>query len=233
MTEAEATGKIGTAAYRVPLLRRLLRVFLRALFQVIFHIICRIEIIGRENIPESGGYMIAHNHISLYEPPLVLAFWPQMPEAIAGSDVFERPGIGLLVRAYGAIPVRRGEYDRKVIDTMMAALKAGKPLSIAPEGGRSHETSLRQAQAGVAYMIDRAGVPVLPVGITGTTKNMLRRALKGQRPQLLMQIGQPFLPPPIAGKGEERRQARQDNADLVMRKIAELVPEDYRGIYAN
>ena len=61
---------------------------------------------------------------------------------------------------------------------------------------------------------------------------MLRRALKLQRPHLVMNIGEAFLPPPIEGRGEARRQARQANADLVMRKIAELIPEEYRGYYA-
>jgi 1-acyl-sn-glycerol-3-phosphate acyltransferase len=217
--------------FRVPLFTHIIRVVLRSIFSVIFRLICRVEIVGKKNIPNSA-YIIAYNHISLFEPPLILTFWPQIPEAVAGADVFERGAIGRLVQAYHAIPVKRGEYDRKVIDTMMAALAEGHPLAIAPEGGRSHETSLRQARAGVAYMIDRAGVPVVPVGITGTTKNMLRRALKLQRPHLIMKIGKPFTPPSIAGRGEVRRAARQENADLVMREIAKLIPKEYHGFYA-
>lgn len=220
------------APFRVPVARRLLRTALRIIFRGIFWLICRVEIHGAKNIPASTGYIVAYNHISLYEPPFILTFWPQQLEALAGADVFHRPAIGPLVRAYKAIPVKRGEYDRYVLDLMMAILDAKKPLAIAPEGTRSHEASLQQARAGVAYMIDRAGVPVLPVGITGTTKNMLRRALKLQRPRLVMNIGQPFTPPPIEGRGEVRRQARQANADLVMRKIAALVPMEYRGYYA-
>ncbi|MDA1329724.1 MAG: lysophospholipid acyltransferase family protein [Chloroflexi bacterium] len=196
-----------------------------------FHILCHIEISGLENVPLGSSYIIAHNHISLFEPPLVLSFWPEIPEAIAGADVFERPGQKIMVRAYRAIPVHRGEYDRLVIDTMLEVLTVGRPLLIAPEGGRSHVPGLRRARAGVAYLVDRANVPVVPVGIIGTTDDLLKRALRGKRPRLQMNIGKPFSPPPIAGRGKQRREARQGNADMVMERIAELIPEAYRGVY--
>jgi len=205
---------------------------LRGVFRQVFHVLCKIEINGLENVPRDEAYIVAHNHISLFEPPLVLAFWPVHPEAIAGADVFHRPGQKIMVRAYRAIPVHRGEYDRKVIDVMINVLASGRPLVIAPEGGRSHETALRRAQAGVAYLVDRAKVPVLPVGISGTTDDMLQRALRGERPHVTMNIGKGFLLPAIEGRGEARRKARQENADMVMEHIAKLIPENYRGVYA-
>jgi 1-acyl-sn-glycerol-3-phosphate acyltransferase len=145
--------------------------------------------------------------------------------------VFDRSIQKLFVRAYHAIPVHRGEYDRAVIDKMLQVLDSGRPLSIAPEGGRGHAPGLRQARAGVAYVMDRANVPVIPVGITGTTDDMLSRAIRGRRPLVQMHIGMPFILPSIEGRGEERRVARQRNADLVMQHIASLLPQDYRGIY--
>lgn len=222
-----------SSTYQVPLWLRLQRAILRGLFRPIFHLLCSIQIRGFENLPEDGGYIIAHNHISLFEPPLVLSFWPKAPEAIAGADVFHRPGQKILVRAYHAIPVHRGEYDRQVIETMMRVLAAGKPLVIAPEGGRTHKRALRRARAGVAYLVDRAKVPVVPVGISGTSDDMLKRALRAERPRLVMNIGEAFRLPPIEGRGEERRHARQRNADLVMQRIAVLLPEEYRGAYRN
>ncbi len=207
------------------------RSMLRGTFRQIFHILCKIELNGFENIPKGEAYVVAYNHISLFEPPLVMAFWPEIAEAVAGADVFDRPFQKFFVRSYKAIPVRRGQYDRKVIDVTLDVLEAGKPLVISPEGGRSHETSLRKAQVGIAYLVDKAKVPVLPVGISGTTDDMLKRAFKGKRPKLVMNVGEAFHPPPISGKGEARRQARQDNADLVMQKIAQLIPENHRGYY--
>ena len=207
------------------------RSMLRGTFRLIFHILCQIEIKGKENIPKNQAYIIAHNHISLFEPPLVLAFWPEIPEAIAGADVFDRPYQKYFVRAYQAIPVHRGEYDRRVLDRMLEVLAKGRPLVIAPEGGRSHEISLRRAQSGIAYIVDQANVPVLPVGISGTTDDMLKRAVKGQRPKLVMNIAPAMILPAIEGKGKERRESRQSNSDLVMKKIATMIPENYRGFY--
>lgn len=219
--------------YEVPWWLNWRRRFLRWLFRGIFQILCHVEVTGLENVPRDGAYIIAHNHISLFEPPLVLCFWPEVPEAIAGADVFHRPGQKILVRAYQAIPVHRGQYDRKVIDVMMQVLESGRPLMIAPEGGRSHRPALRQGQAGVAYLMDRAGVPVVPVGLVGTTEDMLKRALRAGRPRLQMRIGEPFTLPPIEGRGEARRRMRQANADLVMQHIADLLPPSYRGVYSD
>ena len=218
-------------SYRIPFGTRLFRATFAPLFRLAFRILCRINMDGKENIPKSGPYIIAYNHISLFEPPLLLAFWPTFPEAIAGADVFDRPGQKILVRGYGAIPVHRGEFDRKVIQDMMRALAANKPLMIAPEGGRSHKPGLRQGFAGVAYLMDRARVPVVPVGISGTSDDFGKRALRGQRPELTIRIGRPFVLPPIEGSGEQRRTARQANADLVMRHIAAQLPEEYWGLY--
>ncbi len=227
MDEAEQGEKI----YHVALAVRFRRWLLRAVFTRIFHLLYRVKIVGRENIPTRGGYIIAHNHISLFEPPFILAFWPIPPEAVAGADVFERPGQGIMVRAYGGIPLHRGDYDREVVETMLRLLRAGLPLMIAPEGGRSHNLGMRRAQPGVAYLMDRARVPVLPVAILGTSDDTLGRGLRGQRPPLEMRIGEAFVLPPIEGKGEARRAARQENADMVMRKIAALLPAKYHGAY--
>jgi 1-acyl-sn-glycerol-3-phosphate acyltransferase len=110
-------------------------------------------------------------------------------------------------------------------------LASGVPLMIAPEGGRGHAPGLRQARAGVAYLMDRARVPVLPVGVSGTSDGMLKHALRGKRPHLVIKIGEPFNLPPIEGRGGDRRLARQANADLVMRHLAAVLPEDHWGVY--
>jgi 1-acyl-sn-glycerol-3-phosphate acyltransferase len=177
--------------------------------------------------------MIAINHVSLFEPPLLLAFWPTAPEAVGAVDIWERPGQSLLARLYGGIQVHRGQYDRQLLDTMQAALLSGRPLLIAPEGGRSHQPGMRRALPGVAYVIEKANVPVVPVGVVGATDDFLSRALSGHRPQIEMRIGAPFRLPAVSGVGEARRESRQHNVDLIMMRIAELLPPEYRGVYAN
>jgi 1-acyl-sn-glycerol-3-phosphate acyltransferase len=219
--------------YEVPTRNRVARKILRPAFRGLFHILSSITITGLENVPRKGAYLIAINHISLYEAPFVVAFWPSEPEAVGASDVWNRTGQSTLVRLYGGIPVHRGEYDRKVVETMLVILRNGKPLLIAPEGGRSHKPGLRKAFPGVAYVMEKAGVPVVPVGIVGSTDDFLKRALRAKRPPLEMHIGKPIKLPAIVGSIEERRLTRQQNADLVMAHIAALLPYEYRGVYAN
>jgi 1-acyl-sn-glycerol-3-phosphate acyltransferase len=133
---------------------------------------------------------------------------------------------------YGATPVHRGLFDRELIDEMLTMLRAGMPLLIAPEGGRSHRPAMRRAKPGIAYIVEETGVPVVPVGIFGATDDFLKRGLRLERPRIGMRVGRPFHLPPLEGRGDVRRASRQCNADLVMRRIAELLPPEYHGVYA-
>jgi len=115
---------------------------------------------------------------------------------------------------------------------MIAILKSGIPLLIAPEGARSHEPGMRPAKPGIAYLIEKTNVPVLPVGLVGTTEDFWQRASRGKRPVLEMHIGKPLTLPAITSQGTERHADRQKNADLVMSYLAGLLPQEYRGVYA-
>ena len=218
--------------YRIPYRYRLSRPALKVIFQSVFRILSRVEVIGKGNIPYGKPYVAAMNHISIYDPPLVAAFWPEMLEIIGAADVFYKPGQGQLLKLYGVIPVHRGEYDRALLQRLIFIIKSGYPLLIAPEGGRSHVTAMRRALPGIAYIVEETGVPVVPVGLVGTTEDFWQRAKRGERPQLEMRIGASITLPPIREKGAARRGARQRNADLAMQHLAGLLPEEYRGVYA-
>jgi 1-acyl-sn-glycerol-3-phosphate acyltransferase len=92
---------------------------------------------------------------------------------------------------------------------------------------------MREAKQGIAFILEMAQVPVVPVGVVGTTDDFAEKAFSFKRPKIEMHIGKPFHLPPIEGKGAERREARQRNTDLVMGHIAALLPEEYRGVYAD
>ncbi len=218
--------------YRVPAQVRLGRAVMRPFFRGLLHVLSPVTIVGLQHVPASGAYLIAINHVSLYEAPFVLAFWPVAPEAAGAADIWNRKGQSTLARLYGGIPVRRGEYDRQLLETMLAVLKSGRPLLLAPEGARSHVPGMQRGMPGVAYLVEKTGVPVVPVGITGTTDDYLQRALHGERPRLSMNIGAPLYLPEITGKTDARREMRQKNVDEIMEHIAALLPEEYRGVYA-
>jgi len=221
-----------SAAYHVPFRFKISRPVTKAVFRGIFHLLGRVKVIGQENIPYGKPYVVAMNHVSIFDPPLIGAFWPEQLEIIGAADVFDKPGQGQILRIYGVIPVHRGDYDRVLLTKIIHIIKSGFPLLIAPEGGRSHVPAMRRAKSGVAYIVEQTGVPVVPVGLVGTTEDFWQRAKRGERPQLEMRIGRPINLPEITVKGNERHEARQQNADLVMRHLAGLLPEEYRGVYA-
>lgn len=219
-------------AYHVPLQFRISRPILKTVFRGIFHLLGRVIIKGKENLPHDQSYVVAMNHVSIFDPPLAAAFWPEQLEIIGASDVFEKPGQGLVLKMYGVIPVHRGDYDRTLFNKIISVIKAGYPLLIAPEGGRSHVPAMRRAKPGIAYIIEQTRVPVVPAALVGTTEDFWQRASRGDRPSLEIRIGKPITLPEITVKGNEKHEARQQNADLVMRYLAGLLPEEYRGVYA-
>ena len=219
--------------YHVPLKFKLSRPILKTVIRGIFRMLGPVKISGQENIPFGKPYIVAMNHVSIFDPPFAGAFWPEQLEIIGASDVFEKPGQGQLLRAYGVIPVHRGDYDRSLFAKIVSVIEAGYPLLIAPEGGRSHVTAMRRAKPGIAYIVEKTRVPVLPVGLVGTTEDYWKRGTRGERPLIEMRIGKPLDLPEITSKGAQKHEARQANADLVMNHLAGLLPEEYRGVYAD
>lgn len=219
--------------YNIPGIIRFNRLWMRPLFRGVFHLISQVHITGKDNVPKQGPYIAAINHLSLFEPPFMIAFWPKTLEAVGAVEIWSKPGQGILARLYGGIQVRRGEIDRQVIDKMQAALQAGKPLLIAPEGGRSHAPGLQRAKPGLAYIVSKTNVPVIPVGIVGSTDDFLEKALHAKRPRLEMRIGKPLQLPPVTSKGADKHAMLQRNVDQIMLAIAELLPSEYRGVYSS
>ena len=222
-----------TETYHVPFRFKISRPLLILGFRALFHVLAKVKVSGRQNVPVGKPYVIAMNHVSIFDPPFVASSWPEQAEIIGASDVFDRKGQGLILKAYGVIPAHRGEYDRPLFMRIISAIKAGYPLLIAPEGTRSHVPGMRRAMPGVSYIIEQTNVPVIPVGIVGSTEDFWQRGKRGEKPPIEMRIGKPIHLPEIMVKGKEKHEARQANADLVMRHLAGMLPEEYRGVYAD
>jgi 1-acyl-sn-glycerol-3-phosphate acyltransferase len=219
--------------YQIPLRIRINRMVLAVIFRLLFHLLGKVKISGKENVPNTGAYIIAMNHVSIYDPPLIVAFWPVLPEVVGAVEVWSKPGQSTLARLYGGIPIHRQQYDRESLLKVISALRARRPLVIAPEGTRSHRPGLQAGKPGIAYIIEKYPVPIVPVGIVGTTENFLDLALHFQRPKLEIRIGKPIQLEVAGDTRIERRATRQKNVDMIMRQIAALLPDAYKGIYAS
>ena len=127
---------------------RIVRPVAKAVFRGIFRTLARVRISGQENIPYGKPYVVAINHVSIFDPPFAGAFWPEQLEMIGASDVFEKPGQGQILKLYGVIPVHRGDYDRPLLTKVVSMINSGRPLLIAPEGDPFSHFRHATSQAG-------------------------------------------------------------------------------------
>lgn len=130
------------------------------------HLWYRLRIEGRENIPKHGAYVYASNHRSYADPVLVVISGRGHFSFMAKSELFEKPLFAWLIRTLGAFPVERGKGDTAAIEKAVESVKNGRNLLIFPEGTRSKDGRVGRGKAGVALIAARAGVDVIPVGIT-------------------------------------------------------------------
>ena len=155
---------------------------------------------------------------------------PRRLYPLAADKWRRKPVIGQLVASVGAISIRRGEVDRRALRRAVEALEQGKVLGIAPEGTRSKTGALQEGRAGAAYLACLTGVPLLPVGVIGVEK-VLGRLRRLRRPQVRVVIGRSFTLPPLLSKAGSRSKCLREYTTQIMLRIAELLPEEYRGVY--
>jgi len=202
---------------------------LRAIVNVLLGLIIHREYIGMENIPAEPPYILVINHLSVFDAPLLLTVCPHTIRAFAAAKHKRNPLYAAVLVMAGSIWVRRGEVDRKALQEALDVLKRGEALGMAPEGTRARGIyALQKGKTGAAYLATRAGVPVVPVGLTGT-EQIKRNLPRLRRTHVRVVVGKPFRLPE---SGRVRGQKLHEYTDLIMRRIAELLPEEYRGLYA-
>ena len=134
----------------------------------LFRLFLRMEVFGRENIPEEGPVVIASNHLSLLDPPILGAAATRKIHFMAKSELFKPAWFGALIRKLGAFPVKRGEMDREAIKTGLTILKENKVLAVFPEGTRSKDGELGRAGGGAFMMGVKRKAKIVPACIYGT-----------------------------------------------------------------
>lgn len=207
------------------------RQFYRWLARLVLNTLTHFEIIGEENIPKTGPFLVVGNHFNFADPVPVLAVLPQPLEFFAGT---QRPSAPLIAKwlpeLWKVYLVERGTGSRYALKAAEYIMQQNGVLGIFPEGGAWAQV-LRPARPGTAFVATRTSVPVLPIGLTGMP-DIFPALRRGERTRLTMRIGRPFGPFNITGKGRERREQLDEIGHQIMRQIAALLPPEKHGVYS-
>ncbi len=141
----------------------------RMILNFFFYCCLGLKVEGRENIPETGAIIVAPNHKSYWDPPVVgVAFSTRIIHYMAKEELFKNPIFGWVIRQFGTFPVKRGTVDRQAVRQAVRELKSGNPLGIFPEGTRIKREGLGRFHSGMASLALMTGTPVIPVAVLGT-----------------------------------------------------------------
>ena len=161
--------------------------FIKVFIYVLAKIFLRLEISGTENIPLNGPVVIASNHVSLLDPPIIGVASSRKIHFMAKQELFV-PSLGTIYRTLGAFPVRRGAADRNAIKYGIDLLLAEKVLAIFPEGTRSKNGQLGKAEPGALMMAGKARAVIIPTAVSGTNLRSSGRIW----PKVKVKFGKPI-----------------------------------------
>ena len=135
--------------------------------RVLMGAIARVTVKGAEHLARPGGYILASNHLSAWDPPFILSITPPRPKltVLAAAKWQKVAPLRLIFDAMDAIYLRQGDADRGALKAALALLKAGGTIGMSPEGTRSRTGALIRARSGVAWLALRANTPIVPVAI--------------------------------------------------------------------
>ncbi|MCI0814292.1 MAG: 1-acyl-sn-glycerol-3-phosphate acyltransferase [Chloroflexi bacterium] len=185
------------------------------------------DIRGRENVPPKGALIVASNHLSNGDPPVLTVAVPRQIAWMTKAEWFNTPVIGPLLRLGGMIPVRRFEADLQALRRAQHVLRDGGVLAMFPEGTRGGDKGLRAGEPGTALIALRTSTPIVPIAIWGTEHVKLPRDLL-RRTRVDVRFGKPFT---LQSSGRITRDDVARGTETIMREIAALLPERYRGVY--
>ncbi len=215
----------------VPMLTR----FAAAVARFALSAMARVKVEVDGELPRDGPLIVVANHMSNADPPLVAGWLTPLlgrqMHILAKEALFVGP-IGAILRRLGATPVRSGGSDIEAYRTALAILDRGEILCIFPEGTRSHDGAIAEPKPGVAMLATRSGVPILPVGVSGSDLFLGRgRRFPGIGTRITLRVGRPFTV--ALEPGESRRQGMQRASDEIMRRVAALADERHRGRFGD
>lgn len=218
-------------ASKFPLKVRSSTVVLRALIAFLFRFLTRLEISGLENVPARGGCLAVFNQLSNFDTALLFSISPRRDlTGLVAANYRARFFYRLVIEHLGGTWIRRGASDRHALETALYVLGEGWMVGISPEGRRSPTKALIEAKPGSAFLAARANVPILPVAVTNT-EHLADAFLHLRRIPITVRFGKTFRLP--LADSRNRKQYLQVASDVIMCHLAALLPQSYRGIYAD
>jgi 1-acyl-sn-glycerol-3-phosphate acyltransferase len=189
------------------------------LFLLVWH---RLRIRGVENIPNEGGVLLASNHASFLDPPVVGVGYRARPVHFMARDTLWNSKFGTWwMTKVGCIPVSRGTGDMRALKTTIKMLKEGKVVSMFPEGTRTEDGELQEAKGGIGFIIEKSGCVVVPAYIDGTYKAHPKGAKLIKPLKVTITYGKPITQEEFQALGTGRK-AYDAHAALIMQRIADL-----------
>ena len=187
------------------------------------------RVTGQENVPPWGPLIVVANHQSNFDSTLLSTSVPRRTWFLAKDVLFRWPLVSWFFRSYGAYPLARSGADVGAYRWALRQLERDRAIVLFPEGTRT-VGGMRKAHSGVALLALKSQAPILPVGITGTER--LGSILRVFNPtgRITVSIGAPFSLPLIEGKPS--KELLDSLTDMIMQRIAVLLPATYRGVYA-
>ena len=190
-------------------------------------LVCRIfgrwEVIGRENIPTTGGVMLCGNHISYIDPPALGGGATRPVHFMAKLELFQIPILGALIKGVGAFPVRQKTADRAALKQAIEYLQDGEVVGMFPEGQRVFGGELGEPLPGVGMIVLRAKAPVIPVALINTDKLLPPHSVFFKFSHIKVVYGKPVPLDDLYEKGG--REALDEVGKRIMSAIANLLAE--------
>ncbi|MBP1692777.1 MAG: 1-acyl-sn-glycerol-3-phosphate acyltransferase [Chloroflexi bacterium] len=196
-------------------------------------LLARVEVQGWENLPRQGAYIATANHLGRLEIVLVYYLLDREDVILIIAEKYRQSGFWRwLARQVNGIFIDRYNADISALREVIKRLKQGGVLAIAPEGTRSKSGVMLEGHFGAAYLASKSGVPIVPVGVTGSEDEVVLQGFKRlKRARVILKIGKPYTLPPLNNRDRENQ--LKQSTDEIMCQIAALLPESYWGHYTN
>ncbi len=197
-------------------------IFIAFIIRLILRMNGGFEVIGKENVPTEGGVLIAANHISYLDPPVVGSLVPRRATFMARKGLFDIPVLSWMIK-HAAFPVDREKTRPSTIKETVKRLKNGELVVIFPEGKRSDSGKLMEAKRGIGMVVRLSKVPVVPTLILGTDEALKVDAKWLSRARVTVVFGKPLYNTEGIEAEESHVQATHEEISMnIMKQIGEM-----------